>query len=101
MVALRTWVCTAASNLNGLSSKAPMGLPALSPAKKTDQGRGIKVCFLPFLGHYLLCEISTSLAAAGFFSPQIDRSHYKINVTKIAHNASEKCNTISGSLSSF
>lgn len=81
-----------------------MGLPALSPEKKTDQGRGIKVCFLLFLGHYLLCEISTSLAAAWDLlspPPPIDRSHYKINVTKIAHNASEKCNTISRSLSSF
>ena len=65
MVALRTLVYTAASNLNGDTElQGPMGLPALSPAKKTDQGRGIKVCFLPFLGHYLLCEISTSLAAA-------------------------------------
>lgn len=53
VVALRTWVCTAASNLNGLSSKAPMGLPALSPAKKTDQGERDQGLFSPFFSRSL------------------------------------------------
>lgn len=72
---------------------------------------GMEVCFPSFSRSlFIKLEISASLAAAvGGDTPHPhtplphpnDRSHYKINVTKIAHNASEKCNTISGSLSSF
>lgn len=51
------------------SSKASVELPAPSPAEKTDQGRRIKVCLPPFLGHYLLCGIATSLPAAQDLPP--------------------------------
>lgn len=98
-----------------LSSKASAEPPR---QRKQIRERGIKVCFPSFSRSlFIMLKISASLAAAVGSSslllllrhllrlpsphPPIDRSHYKINVTKIAHNASEKCNTISGSLSSF
>lgn len=100
MVALRTQVCAAVGNLN--SDTELQGLCRVACKENRSGERDQGLFSSPFLGHYLLCAISTSLPAARDLPPPpIDRSHYKINVTKIAHNASEKCNTISRSLSSF
>lgn len=85
---------------------------AESPRKRKHiRGSGIKICFASFSRSlFIMLENIGVLGCCSriFFPPlpptphlPIDRSHYKINVTKIAHNASEKCNTISGSLSSF
>lgn len=84
----------------------PRGETEHSLAKKTEQERGSRfvfslsrrvsgsLCFVPGRVKYQRPWPRDLLPL-----PENDRSHYKIKVTKIAHNASEKCKTISRSLS--
>lgn len=66
MVALRTGVCAAVGNLNSDTELQGLCGAARSVAcKENRSGEKDQGLFSsPFLGHYLLCAISTSLPAA-------------------------------------
>lgn len=62
MVALRTRVCAAVGNLN--SDTELQGLCRVACKENRSGERDQGLFSSPFLGHYLLCGISTSLPAA-------------------------------------
>lgn len=99
MVALRTLVyLTSDAKLQGLCGVARSVACKENRSGEKDQGLFTSISRSLFI----MWDINVLACCTGPPPPlPIDRSHYKINVTKIAHNASEKCNTISRSLSSF
>lgn len=103
--ALRTSLPTAAKQLIAKQNTSTPGEETKqSPATKTEQWRGSRFVLSPAFFSLLFIlpgrvKYQRPWPLDLLLPRAIDRSHYEIKMTKIAHDASEKCKTISRSLS--